>query len=40
MGSIADAAAKFRQKWTLDGLGNWTDFQQDGLMTYATHRPQ
>jgi hypothetical protein len=22
MGSIADAAAKFRQKWTLDGLDN------------------
>jgi hypothetical protein len=34
MGSITDAAAKFRKKWTLDGPGNWTDFQQDGLMPY------
>lgn len=35
-GGNTDATAKFRQKWTLDALGNWTEFQQDGLPTYAT----
>jgi RHS repeat-associated protein len=35
-GFIADGSAKFRQKWTLDALGNWPEFKQDGLLSYAT----
>jgi RHS repeat-associated protein len=35
-GMIADASAKFRQKWALDTLGNWPAFQQDGLLNYST----
>jgi RHS repeat-associated protein len=35
-GMIADGSAKFRQKWTLDALGNWPSFQQDGLLNYVT----
>jgi RHS repeat-associated protein len=35
-GMIADASAKLRQKWSLDALGNWSAFQQDGLPNYTT----
>lgn len=34
--NITDAAAKFRQKWGLDQLGNWSKFEQDGTKDYVT----
>ena len=32
---ITNTAAKFRQLWTLDQLGNWSNYQRDGFFDYS-----